>query len=37
MMAKPLEVGADGLIRLSDDPGMGFALDEAVLERTRIG
>ena len=37
MMAEPLEVDAEGLIRLSDAPGMGYALDEAVLERTRIG
>ncbi len=37
MMAEPCQVDADGFIVLSDAPGMGYALDEAMLERTRIG
>ena len=31
------EVGADGMIVLSDAPGMGYALDEELLAKTRIG
>ena len=37
MMAEPCRVGADGMIRLSDAPGMGYALDEERLARLRIG
>jgi L-alanine-DL-glutamate epimerase-like enolase superfamily enzyme len=37
MMTEPLTAGPDGMIRLSDAPGMGYALDEKLLERTRIG
>ena len=37
MMAEPLRVGADGMIVLPETPGLGYAPDEAVLERTRIG
>ncbi|MDQ0467670.1 mandelate racemase/muconate lactonizing enzyme family protein [Labrys wisconsinensis] len=37
MMATPLEVDADGMIVLSGAPGLGYALDEAVLAKTRIG
>ena len=31
------DVDADGWINLSEAPGMGFALDEDVLARTRTG
>ena len=37
MMAEPLRVTADGWIELSDAPGLGYALDEAMLVRTRTG
>ena len=37
MMAEPCRVDAEGWIVLSDAPGMGYALDEATLARTRIG
>jgi L-alanine-DL-glutamate epimerase-like enolase superfamily enzyme len=37
MMTEPLTVGADGMIRLSDAPGMGYDLDEDLLRRTRVG
>jgi L-alanine-DL-glutamate epimerase-like enolase superfamily enzyme len=37
MMEQPLEVGPDGMITLSDAPGMGYALDEKMLAKTRIG
>jgi L-alanine-DL-glutamate epimerase-like enolase superfamily enzyme len=37
MMAEPLRVGADGYIVMPTAPGLGYALDEAMLERTRIG
>ena len=37
MMAEPLGVTADGWIELGDAPGLGYALDEAILARTRIG
>lgn len=37
MMAEPFTVGPDGLIRLSEAPGMGMALDEDRLAATRIG
>lgn len=36
VMAQPLRVDADGWIVLRDDPGMGYELDEAMLERTKI-
>ncbi len=36
MMEQPCRVDADGMIRLSDAPGMGYALDEARLARLRI-
>jgi len=37
MMAEPLRVGADGFIAMPAAPGLGYALDETMLERTRIG
>jgi L-alanine-DL-glutamate epimerase-like enolase superfamily enzyme len=37
MLAEPVNVDADGFIVLPDRPGMGYALDEAMLERTRVG
>jgi L-alanine-DL-glutamate epimerase-like enolase superfamily enzyme len=37
MMAEPLKVGRDGMIRLSDAPGLGYALDEDRLATTRVG
>jgi L-alanine-DL-glutamate epimerase-like enolase superfamily enzyme len=37
MLAEPCRVDADGWIRLGDAPGMGVALDEDRLEKTRIG
>ncbi|OCC00747.1 isomerase [Labrys sp. WJW] len=37
MMAQPLAVDAEGMITLSEEPGMGYALDEKMLEKTRIG
>jgi L-alanine-DL-glutamate epimerase-like enolase superfamily enzyme len=37
MMAEPLRVTAQGWIELGDAPGLGYALDEAMLERTRTG
>lgn len=37
MMAEPLRVDPDGMIRLSDAPGMGYGLDEDRLAGTRIG
>ena len=37
MMAEPCRVDADGFIVLSEEPGMGYALDEDMLARTRIG
>jgi L-alanine-DL-glutamate epimerase-like enolase superfamily enzyme len=37
MMEEPLRVGSDGMIRLSDAPGMGYQPDEALLAKTRIG
>jgi L-alanine-DL-glutamate epimerase-like enolase superfamily enzyme len=36
MLAEPLRVDADGWIVLPDRPGMGYELDEGVLERTRV-
>ena len=36
MMVEPLGVGPDGVISLSDEPGMGYALDENVLAKTLI-
>jgi L-alanine-DL-glutamate epimerase-like enolase superfamily enzyme len=37
MMAEPLRVDGEGWIVLSEAPGMGYALDEEMLARTRIG
>jgi L-alanine-DL-glutamate epimerase-like enolase superfamily enzyme len=37
IMAKPLEVDAQGWINLGDAPGMGYVLDEERLLATRIG
>ena len=37
MMQEPLRVNQDGLIILSDRPGMGYDLNEDVLKATRIG
>ena len=37
MMAEPLRVDAGGWIDLGDAPGMGYALDEEALARTRLG
>jgi L-alanine-DL-glutamate epimerase-like enolase superfamily enzyme len=37
LMTQPLEADAQGWIRLSDAPGMGYAPEEARLEATRIG
>ncbi len=37
MMAEPLRADAEGLIDLGTAPGMGYALDEAMLAKTRIG
>jgi len=37
MMAKPLGLAPGGWIDLGDSPGMGYALDEDALRRTRIG
>ncbi|MBS0393964.1 MAG: mandelate racemase/muconate lactonizing enzyme family protein [Proteobacteria bacterium] len=37
MMASPLKVDAGGWINLGESPGMGYAVDEAALARTRIG
>jgi L-alanine-DL-glutamate epimerase-like enolase superfamily enzyme len=37
MMAEPLKISADGNIVLSSLPGMGYALAEDRLEKTRIG
>lgn len=37
MLAEPVKVGADGLIVLPEVPGMGMALDEERLARTRVG
>ena len=34
MMAEPLEVDREGWINLSDAPGMGYTLDEALLANT---
>jgi L-alanine-DL-glutamate epimerase-like enolase superfamily enzyme len=36
MMVEPLGVGPDGVITLSDSPGMGYALDETLLAKTLI-
>jgi L-alanine-DL-glutamate epimerase-like enolase superfamily enzyme len=36
MMLEPLGVGADGVISLSEAPGMGYALDETLLAKTLI-
>jgi L-alanine-DL-glutamate epimerase-like enolase superfamily enzyme len=37
MLAEPVRVDAEGWIVLPEAPGMGYALDEAMLARTRIG
>jgi L-alanine-DL-glutamate epimerase-like enolase superfamily enzyme len=37
MMAEPLRVGKDGYITLTDAPGLGYAPNEEMLARTRIG
>ena len=37
MMAEPLEVDREGWINLSDAPGMGYTLDEALLAKTALG
>ena len=37
MLEEPLKVDREGWIRLSDAPGMGYALDERRLLATRIG
>jgi L-alanine-DL-glutamate epimerase-like enolase superfamily enzyme len=37
MMAEPLKISAEGNIVLSERPGMGYALDEERLAKTRIG
>ncbi len=37
MLAAPLEVDDKGWIVLTDEPGLGFELDEERLEKTRIG
>jgi len=37
MMAAPLAVDAGGWIDLGNAPGMGYAVDEAMLEKTRVG
>jgi L-alanine-DL-glutamate epimerase-like enolase superfamily enzyme len=37
MMEKTFKVDNDGWIRLGDAPGLGYALDEKMLEKTRIG
>ena len=37
MMAEPLAVDRDGWITLSDAPGMGYVLNDALLDKTRIG
>jgi L-alanine-DL-glutamate epimerase-like enolase superfamily enzyme len=36
MLAEPLAVDGEGWIQLSEEPGLGFELDEAMLARTRI-
>jgi L-alanine-DL-glutamate epimerase-like enolase superfamily enzyme len=37
MMAEPLAVDGDGWIVLPGTPGMGYAVDDSMLARTRIG
>ena len=37
MMEKPLGVDQDGFVVLSDEPGLGYSLDENRLAATRIG
>ena len=36
MMADPLGVDSEGMIALSDAPGMGYALNETLLEKTLV-
>ena len=36
MLEQPLNVNADGMIVLSNAPGMGYALDEDRLAKTRL-
>ena len=37
MLERPLRIEEGGWIVLSEEPGLGFALNEPMLERTRIG
>lgn len=37
MMAEPLDVDADGMIVLPREPGLGYQLNEAMLDKTRVG
>ncbi len=37
MMVTPLDVDAVGNIVLGEAPGLGYALDEEILKRTRVG
>jgi L-alanine-DL-glutamate epimerase-like enolase superfamily enzyme len=37
MMADPLRVDSEGFIRMSSAPGLGYALDEEMLAKTRVG
>lgn len=37
IMAEPLQADAEGWLNLSNTPGMGYAVDEARLAKTRIG
>ncbi|MFI4934367.1 MAG: mandelate racemase/muconate lactonizing enzyme family protein [Caulobacterales bacterium] len=37
LMATPFAAGADGWLTLGEAPGMGYDVDEARLDRTRIG
>jgi L-alanine-DL-glutamate epimerase-like enolase superfamily enzyme len=36
MMVEPLSVDAEGWVNLSDVPGMGYELNEPLLDRTRV-
>ncbi len=36
-MVEPLTVDATGTIVLTDTPGMGYAPNEAMLAKTRVG
>jgi L-alanine-DL-glutamate epimerase-like enolase superfamily enzyme len=37
VMTQRFDVDRDGWLNLSDTPGMGYALDEALLARTLLG